>query len=46
MIIPVHRTTKKQQVAVLLLVATLLPRMLQAQEETNRDLLGPPDVDS
>ena len=46
MIIPVQRTTKKQQVAVLLLVATLLPRMLQAQEETNRDLLGPPDVDS
>ena len=46
MIIPMQRTTKKQQVAVLLLVATLLPRMLQAQEETNRDLLGPPDVDS
>ena len=46
MTIPAQRTIKQQRVAVLLLVATLLPRLLQAQEETNRDLLGPPEVDS
>ena len=46
MIIPAQRTTKRQRVAVLLLVATLLPRLLQAQGEANRDMHGPPDVDS
>ena len=27
-------------------MATLLPRRVQAQEEANRDLLGPPNVDA